>query len=174
MTGTVAGPASAPGRRRPRVALAPVDGALRRAVLALAPHPHQRRWSGVPRDTLPPAERDPSQHPVAILADGIPVGAFVLHGGVGAGRFVRARGELLLRAFLVDAAWQGRGIGTQALALLPGYVRVLDPRVARVLLTVDVENARALRRYRAAGFRETGERYQRLGAGPQLVMALRV
>jgi ribosomal protein S18 acetylase RimI-like enzyme len=172
MTGAVVDAAPAAGRGGPRVALAPVDAALRAAVLALAPHPFQRRWSGVPRDTLPAAERDPAQHPVAILADAAPAGCFVLHGGIGAGRFVRARGELLLRAFLVDAAWQGRGVGSRALALLPAYVHGRDPDVRRIVLTVNVENARARRVYRAAGFRDTGERYQRPGAGPQIVMAL--
>ncbi len=55
-------------------------------------------------DTLGPAERDPRQHPVAILLDEAPVGFLVLHGGVGAGRFVRRHGEFLIRAFFVDAA----------------------------------------------------------------------
>jgi RimJ/RimL family protein N-acetyltransferase len=126
----------------------------------------------VPVDTLAPAERDPGQWPVAILADGDPAGFFVLHGGVSAGRFVRPRDELLLRAFFVDAAWQGRGVGTRALARLRAFVRALDPAISRIVLTVNVENEPALHVYRRAGFVDTGERYQRPGGGPQHVMEL--
>jgi ribosomal protein S18 acetylase RimI-like enzyme len=156
----------------PDVMLAPVDAVRRERVLALAPHPHQRRYSGVPVETLPSAERDPGQCAVAILADGVPAGFFVLHGGTGAGRFVRPRGELLLRAFFVDAAWQGRGVGSRALALLPTFVRALDASVTRVVLTVNVENATALHTYRRAGFVDTGEQYHRPGGGAQYVMEL--
>src|SRR5690606_23329234 len=45
-------------------------GPLRERGLALAPLASQQRWSGVPVDTLPPAERDPAQRPVAILLGG--------------------------------------------------------------------------------------------------------
>lgn len=174
MTSTVPGEASPAAGDRPEVELALVGRELRDAVLALAPHPAQRRYSGVPTDTLPPAERDPGQHPVAILADGDPVGFFVLHGGVSAGRFVRPHGELLLRAFFVAAGWQGRGVGSRALERLRPFVAALDPTVRRVVLTVNVENAHALHVYRRCGFADTGERYQRPGGGPQYVMELRL
>lgn len=154
------------------VTLALVDDLLRARVLALAPHPFQRPWSGAPVDTLPPAERDPAQQPVAILLDGAPAGFLVLHGGVGAGRFVRPHGELLIRAFLVCAELQRRGIAARALAQLPAFVHRLDPTVTRLVLTVNVENAVALKTYDRAGFRDTGSRYQRPGGGPQLVLEL--
>lgn len=154
------------------VSLALVGPELRDAVLALAPHPNQRSWSGMPADTLPPAERDEAQQPVAILLDGAPVGFLVLHGGAGAGRFVRPHGELLIRALFVDAAVQRRGIGGRALAALPAFVHALDPSVTRLALTVNVENKSAVRAYTRAGFRDTGSRYQRPGGGPQLVLDL--
>ncbi|ADB49395.1 GNAT family N-acetyltransferase [Conexibacter woesei] len=173
MVGTVDGSeltaGAAPGGE---VTLVVVDPALRAQVLALAPHPPQRRWSGVPGDTLGPAERDPAQRPVAILLDGRPAGFLVLHGGVSAGRFVRPHGELLIRAFFVDATFQGRGVARRALALLPGFVRALDPTVTRLVLTVNVENEHAQRTYTRAGFVDTGARYQRPGGGPQLVLEL--
>lgn len=156
------------------VTLALVGPRLRERVLALAPHPFQRGWSGVPADTLGPAERDPRQHPVAILRDGEPVGFLVLHGGVSAGRFVRPHGEFLVRAFFVDAAHQHRGVGARALALLPAFARSLDPSLTRLVLTVNDVNEVAQHAYFRAGFRDTGERYQRPGAGPQLVLDLPV
>jgi RimJ/RimL family protein N-acetyltransferase len=154
------------------VTLRLVDAALRERVLALEPHPFQRNWSGVPADTLGPAERDPRQHPVAILLDDEPAGFLVLHGGVSAGRFVRPHGELLIRAFFVAAPFQHRGVGGRALALLPRFARGLDPALSRLVLTVNDVNEVAQRAYTRAGFRDTGERYQRPGGGPQLVLEL--
>jgi len=165
-------PATADGAPDGEVSLALVDERLRARVIALAPLPFQRPWSGAPVDTLPPAERDPAQRPVAILLDGEPAGFLVLHGGVGAGRFVRPHGELLIRAFLVDARLQGRRVASRALAQLPAFVRSLDPAVTRLVLTVNVENDVALHTYARAGFRDTGSRYQRPGGGPQLVLEL--
>lgn len=175
MVGTVDGAQrAAGGPPGGEVALTVVGPALRERVLALAPHPPQRRWSGVPVDTLGPAERDPAQWPVAILLDGRPVGFLVLHGGVGAGRFVRPKGELLIRAFFVDAALQGRGVARRALARLPAFARTLDPSISRLVLTVNVENEHAQRAYTRAGFVDTGARYQRAGGGPQLVLELSI
>lgn len=154
------------------VALRLVDERIRAEVLALAPHPFQRPWSGVPVDTLAPAERDPRQWPVAIVLDERPAGFLVLHGGVSAGRFVRPRGELLVRAFFVAAPFQHRGVGGRALALLPRFARALDPSLTRLVLTVNDVNEVAQRAYTRAGFRDTGERYQRPGGGPQLVLEL--
>lgn len=157
-----------------QISLAIVGPELHARVLALAPHPFQRAWSGVPADTLVPAERDPHQWPVAILLDGEPVGFLVLHGGVSAGRFVRPRGELLIRAFFVDAAYQRGGIGRRALALLPAFASGLEPSLSRLVLTVNDTNEVAQRAYTRAGFLDTGERYQRPGGGPQLVLELPV
>lgn len=151
--------------------LVPVDARNRGRVLELAPYPNQRKYSGVPLDTLPMAERDPAQRPFAILAEGEPVGFFVLHGGAGASRYVRPPHELLLRAFFVAAAWQGQGIGRQALAALPALVRDLDPDATRIALTVNTDNVPAIRAYLQAGFADTGEVTPGVH-GPQHVFAL--
>ncbi len=63
---------------------------------------------------------------------------------------------MLLRAFFVDAAAQGRGIATGALARLPEYVREHMPDVRRVVLSVNVRNPVAIRTYRRAGFPRAG------------------
>lgn len=168
--GTIGFGGSGPGDAD--VSLAVVDRELRARVLGLAPHPFQRGWSGVPADTLAPAERDPHQWPVAILLGDDPVGFLVLHGGVSAGRFVRPHGELLVRAFFIDAAHQREGVGRRALAQLPAFARGLLPSLSRLVLTVNDVNEVAQRAYTRAGFLDTGERYQRPGGGPQLVLEL--
>ncbi len=160
--------------RHGEIALVPVGLRLRSRVLALGPHPTQRRYSGVPTDTLPPAERDPAQHPVAITEDGVPVGFFALQGGPGAGRLIRGRQDMLLRAFFVDASRQGQGIAPAALRVLPEYLARFDPAIRRVVLTVNTDNGPAIRAYLRAGFTDTGELFHGGVYGPQHVFALSV
>ncbi len=57
---------------------------------------------------------------------------------------------------------------------MPAFARALDPTLTRLVLTVNDVNEVARHAYLRAGFRDTGERYQRPGAGPQLVLDLPV
>jgi RimJ/RimL family protein N-acetyltransferase len=141
-------------------------------VLALAPRPGQRRWSGTPAETLPDAERDPDREPVAILEDGRPVGFFVLDRGPGVGAFAPDPTAVALRAFFVDARRQGHGVASRALAELPAYVRRLDPGCGQVVLSVNVANPAALAAYAKAGFRDTGRLFHGGAHGPQHVFVL--
>jgi RimJ/RimL family protein N-acetyltransferase len=152
------------------VELLPVTEAVRERVLALAPRPEQERFAGRPPETLPDAEADPDRHPVAIVEDGEPVGFFVLHRG--AAPDAAADEELLLRAFFVDAAAQGRGIAGQALSRLGAFVAEHLPGARRVVLTVNVANPVAVRVYLRAGFADTGERSYSGAHGPQHILVL--
>jgi RimJ/RimL family protein N-acetyltransferase len=153
----------------PEITLAPVTDGLRAAVMALAPRPEQTPFSGVASQTLPDAERTPGRQPVAILERGLPVGFMILdrRGGAPA-----RTGDLLLRAFFVDATCQGRGIGTRALRALPAYARAYDPDANRIVLTVNIVNPGAQAVYERAGFADTGELYHGGSLGPQRVLAL--
>jgi RimJ/RimL family protein N-acetyltransferase len=154
------------------VHLAPAAPDLRDRLLALAARPEQERFTGRLAETLPAAEADPDREPVAILEDGEPVGFFVLHRGPGAGPLAQQPRDVLLRAFLVDAAAQGRGIATRALASLPDFVAARLPGVRRIVLTVNVENPVAIRTYKRAGFADSGALYRGGAAGPQHVFEL--
>ena len=154
------------------VSLHPVGPDLRDRVLALGPRPDQRVFAGAPVETLPVAEADPRRQPVAIVADGEPVGFCVLHRGPGPGGLAPAQSDLLLRAFCVDAAAQGRGIATRALRGLPGFVAQHFPGVRRVVLTVNTRNPAAIRAYRNAGFLDRGELYHGGADGPQHILEL--
>jgi RimJ/RimL family protein N-acetyltransferase len=151
------------------IRLAPVTDELRPAVLALAPRPEQAPFSGVAAQTLPDAERTPGRHPVAILDRGLPVGFMILDRGGGA---PARTGDLLLRAFFVDATRQGRGIGSAALRALPAYARAYDPDAARIVLTVNIVNPNAQAVYERSGFADTGELYHGGQLGPQRVLAM--
>jgi RimJ/RimL family protein N-acetyltransferase len=151
------------------ISLGPVTDGLRPAVLALAPRPEQAAFSGVAAQTLPDAERTPGRHPVVILERGLPVGFLILDRGGGA---PARTGDLLLRAFFVDATCQGRGIGSAALRALPAYAQAHDPDAARIVLTVNVVNPSAQAVYERTGFADTGELYHGGQLGPQRVLAL--
>ena len=154
------------------VRLAPVHPDLRERLLRLGPRPDQERFAGPLAETLPAAEADPDREPVAILADDEPVGFFVLHRGPGAGALAPGPRDVLLRAVLVDAAAQGKGIATRALAVLPDYVAERLPGARRIVLSVNVRNPVAIRTYARAGFADTGELYHGGAAGPQHVFEL--
>src|ERR671933_475105 len=139
------------------VRLAAVSPDLRGTLLGLAPRPEQERFAGRLAEMLPAAEADPDREPVAILADGEPVGFFVLHRGPAAGVLAPEPRDVLLRAFLVDAAAQGRGIATRALAALPDFVADHLPGARRIVLSVNVRNPVAIRTYKRAGFADSGD-----------------
>jgi RimJ/RimL family protein N-acetyltransferase len=154
------------------VSLHPVGSDLRDRVLRLGPRPEQERFAGAPAETLPEAEADPRRQPVAILADGEPVGFCVLHRGPGPGGLAPTAGDVLLRAFCVDAEAQGRGIATRALSRLPGFVSEHAPGARRIVLTVNTRNPAAIRAYRKAGFLDRGELYHGGAHGPQHILEL--
>jgi RimJ/RimL family protein N-acetyltransferase len=157
------------------VRLAPAGPELRERLLILAPRPDQERFAGRLTETLPAAEADPHREPVAILEGDEPVGFFVLHRGPAAGELAPEARDVLLRAFLVDARAQGRGIATRALAALPDYVAARLPGVRRIVLTVNVKNPVAIRTYERAGFVEAAHPprlYLGGAAGPQHVFEL--
>jgi RimJ/RimL family protein N-acetyltransferase len=154
------------------VRLAPAGPELRERLLGLAARPEQEQFTGRLAETLPAAEADPDREPVAILEDGEPVGFFVLHRGPGAGVLAPAPRDVLLRAFLVDAAAQGRGIATRALASLPDFVAEHLPGARRIVLSVNIRNPVAIRTYKRAGFADSGALYHGGAAGPQHVFEL--
>ncbi len=147
----------------------PPSGPLRDGALRLAPHPEQEEFSGRADQTLPLAERDPARHPYVLLEDGRPV-AFLILDETPSDADPRA--DLLLRGFLVDAAEQGRGVATRAVAALPEVVRRDFPSARSVVLTVNVRNPAARAVYVRGGFVDAGELYLGGSVGPQHVLRL--
>jgi RimJ/RimL family protein N-acetyltransferase len=96
----------------------------------------------------------------------------VLHRGPAAGVLAPDARDVLLRAFLVDTRFQGRGIATGALAALPDFVAAHLPGVHRIVLSVNVRNPVAIRTYRRAGFADTGALSHGGAFGPQHVFEL--
>lgn len=153
----------------PEVSLVPVTAELREAVLALAPRAEHELFSGRADQTLPVAEAEPQRTPYAIVENGRPVGFFVLDL---APSEADPSADLVLRAFFVDAAAQGRGVAKAAAREVPSLVRRDFPAVRTVLLTVNVRNPAARAVYLAGGFRDRGELYLGGPAGPQHLLRL--
>lgn len=80
------------------------------------------------------------------------------------------KGSIGLRAFLIDAKQQGRGLGTSAVKALFPYLKENYVNYPRIYLTVNCKNPAAYTCYQNAGFHETGEHYLGGAAGPQHIM----
>ena len=95
---------------------------------------------------------------VTVLADGQPVGFFVLDNGALCLNHQRQPGAVLLRSLSINPAYQGQGIAKAAVAAhrLDAVVRQHDPDSQRLILGVNRCNTVARDLYLAAGFYDTG------------------
>ncbi len=95
---------------------------------------------------------------VTILADGQPVGFFVLDNGPLCRDHQRRPGAVLLRSLSINPTYQGQGIAKATVAAnrLDALVRQHDPDSERLILGVNRHNTAARTLYLAAGFHDTG------------------
>ncbi|MHA6205597.1 GNAT family N-acetyltransferase [Dyella soli] len=156
---------------QPDIRVAPVDAALRPALLRLGVHDAQRDFVGDIADLLADAESCPGSEPMAILRGDVPVGYYRLEAQarVVAGRDFE-QSTLGLRAFFIDRRWQGRGLGLRALEAVFADLAARHPAAGALALTVNEGNAAGRALYRRAGFEDTGELYHGGRSGPQHLM----
>ena len=161
---------------RPNVLVAPVTPERAPAVRALRVAADQYPYVGDVALNLAGAEADPDSEAMAILYDDTERDAAVIGfyrldyrptamacnaigpGGVG------------MRAFLLDRAWQGRGLGVRAVTACCEDLRRRHPERCLLALNVNCRNLAAIRAYRRAGFVDTGRFYFGGSAGPQHLM----
>jgi RimJ/RimL family protein N-acetyltransferase len=155
----------------PAIAVRPVTPALADAVRALQVAPGQGDYVGDTAFNLVQAQADPLSEAMAILADGTVAGFYRLDFAPNA---VAGRGfgapSVGLRAFMLDRAWQGRGLGARATAALCADLQRRHPRRRLLVLTVNCRNTAAIATYRRAGCIDTGELFRGGRAGPQHLM----
>ena len=130
------------------VSLEPVTRDTLGAVLRLRVAPGQEGFVADNAVSIAEAYANPTWTPLAIVADGRPVG-FAMIG------YAEEAGSWWIIRLMVDAAEQGNGHGSAALALLLDRLRAEDADEAFITWTPD--NAAAARLYRRAGFVPTGE-----------------
>jgi aminoglycoside 6'-N-acetyltransferase len=142
----------------PRLRLRGVEPADLAALAAIRAEPGVREWWGdsQPDDLEPPAHGDL----LAIDVDGVVAGA-IQYEEVSDPQYRSAGIDLFL-----GAAWQGRGLGREAVAVL---VRHLIEGQGHHRLTIDpaAANERAIRCYEAVGFARVGvmRQYERAADG---------
>lgn len=146
----------------------PIDERVRRALLHLRVLPAQREWVGPIDSLLADAARCPGSESMAIAHGDTPVGYYRIEPTA---RSVAGRDfdvpALGLRAFFIDADWQGRGCGSQALAALIADLAKRHLQARLLVLTLDRSNHAARRLYLRAGFGDSGELYHGGRSGPQ-------
>ncbi|MFD6439359.1 GNAT family N-acetyltransferase [Peribacillus sp. NPDC060186] len=116
----------------------------------------QTTFSVLPEESLKYCREDVDRHPFVILAEGTPVGFFVLHIGENISPFTNGKKAILLRGFLVDQKHQGKKIAKKALQELPEFAKVIFPNKDSIILAVDVLNLIAKTLYEKSGFQDTG------------------
>jgi RimJ/RimL family protein N-acetyltransferase len=138
---------------------------------ALRVAPAQEAFIGDVALNLADAAADPDSDAMAILGDGAVIGCYRLdYRPTVVTRRSVGRRAVVLRAFLLDAGWQGRGLATTALAECCADLARRHPERRLLALNVDCVNVVAVRAYRHAGFVDTGELCRGGRAGPQRLM----
>ncbi len=157
------------------VRVMPANAHLRAALLDLRVLPAQRAWVGTMTDALADLAHCPDSASMAILRDDTPVGHYRIdpHARSVAGHDF-ALPTLGLRAFFIDARWQGQGLGAAALHAMFIDLAERHPAARQLALSVNANNRTALRLYLRAGFVDSGELYHggRSGAQHLLLRAL--
>ena len=142
----------------PRLRLRPLEPADLAALAAIRAEPGVRRWWGELRrgDLEPPCDGDL----LAIEVDGAVAGA-ISYEEVTDPHYRSAGIDVFL-----GAAWQGRGLGREAISLLVGHL-IEDRGHHRLTIDPAASNERAIRCYEAVGFAPVGvmRRYERADDG---------
>jgi len=118
----------------------------------------QKKYTALPLDALKKCEMDRERHPVVILYGKELAGFFVLHGWDGAKEFSDNKDAILLRAYSVNEAFQGKGIANNSMSLLPFFVREHFPSKNEIILAVNHANEIAQKVYFNGGFIDKGTR----------------
>jgi len=160
---------------KPDLHVAPVTPELGEAVRRLRVAPDQAPFVGDTGFNLDDALRDPRSDAMAILVGAVAIGFYRIdHAPTIVARRSIGEASLGLRAFFIDADWQGRGLGTRAVQACCEDLRTRHPGRRLLALNVNCRNVAAINAYRKAGFVDTGELYLGGSAGPQHLMVRRL
>jgi len=109
-----------------------------------------------PQASIELVKTDKSRHAVLALKEGKLVTFFVLHEKEGVRPYTQNERALLIRAFSTDIYEQGKGYATEALQLLPSFVRQYFPTINELVLGVNFPNTAAQALYKKCGFIDEG------------------
>lgn len=137
--------------------------------------PDQERFAGGNLADYVRICRDDDKHFCFLICDGeLPIGFFALDFQEDRHR-AYTQGDshfCILRNFFIDQHWQGKGLASKSLQLLPDFIRQHFPQIKKIYLTVNEKNPAAQNVYLKHGFTALTLRYMGGSAGPQVVMVL--
>ncbi len=100
--------------------------------------------------------QDPHKTIVVIVENSTAIGFFVLDRGDDKYGVTDNHSAMLIRSLSVNPAYQGKGVGTQAMILLDDFVQQHFPDSNELVLSVNCKNNRAYHMYLKADFSDTG------------------
>ncbi|MBB4807894.1 RimJ/RimL family protein N-acetyltransferase [Chryseobacterium defluvii] len=97
--------------------------------------------------------------PITILYENVPAGFFVLDFGDDKLELTDNSKSALVRSLSVNPHFQGKGIGTEAMRQIPGFLKAYFPdrQTEEVVLAVNFKNTSAYRLYLKAGYQDHGK-----------------
>lgn len=108
----------------------------------------QEKFTAMPIEML---EVTHERHPVIILNESVPVGFFVLHSSERVKEFTDNPNAMLLTAFSINYALQGKGYAIKGLGRLNKFVKQLFPNCDEIVLAVNHKNLSAQNLYKKVG-----------------------
>lgn len=150
------------------IELTPMNERYLEQVLTLSIAEEQLPYVGTIEEVL--LNADSNVHPHLVIAQGNPVGIFLIDTTYCQQYDFAPKQALGFRAFLIDQNSQGKGYGSAVIAQLSDYLTQHYAAFRQVYLTVNCKNASAYRCYLNNGFIDSGELYLGGAAGPQHIM----
>lgn len=120
--------------------------------------PEQLNFTGWPIDNIDLCKLESERHAILILSNNEVAGFFVLHGWEGVRQYSENENAILLRAYSINANFQGKGIAKQSLKLLPTFVKEHFHDKNEIILGVNHKNIAAQKVYSKSGFIDKGNR----------------
>lgn len=151
------------------ISITPLRDSHHDAVLALSLTPAQIQFSQSPHGFI--EEADSQLDYYVITYQQKVVGFFKLdkHYHLTLGQ--QALNQLGLRTFVIGCQFQRKGFATDALALLPDFIKQHYPNVKSLFLTVNCLNQSAYHCYLKAGFIDTEQLYLKGEYGAQHILS---
>ncbi|PKR84240.1 GNAT family N-acetyltransferase [Heyndrickxia camelliae] len=130
----------------------------------------QEQFTALPVEML---ETTNVRHPIMIVSHNEPVGFFVLHSSERVAEYTDNPNAMLLTAFSINHAHQGKGFAKKGMKLLHDFVHQEFPQCNEIVLAVNQRNIPAQKLYEKVGFTDTGRR--KMGEiGEQLILCLKL
>ena len=140
-------------------------------VMKIKLEPQQAKFSATAEQFL--ADGSATQHLFVITKQEVVVGYFKLDIAYSSEQSFCPKEGIGLRGFAIDPSQQGKGLGTQASKLIPGYVKRYYPEFNKIYLSVNCKNPVAKKCYLNSGFKESGIQVDG-PVGPQDIMVAEV